>query len=105
MSEQTPLPSVAECQAFARKLGRFRATLAPAQQRMLDAMALAAFAPAEQPDVQGYEWFYSGPQYTPAISSHNLWWYNSSGAAAWNQTVWGTTIGGLQTIYYPPGQP
>ncbi|HLH22248.1 MAG TPA: hypothetical protein VK066_06980 [Chloroflexota bacterium] len=104
MSEQDQMPSVAECQAFAQKLGQFRNTLPRQQQCMLDAMAMAAFAPADQPDVQGYEWFYGGPQYTPSTSSHNPWWYNGSGAAAWNQTVWGTTIGGIQTIYRTQGQ-
>src|SRR5438067_5077388 len=102
MSQQNPMPSVAECQAFAQKLGEFRSTLPGQQQRMLDAMAMAAFTPADQGDVQGYEWFYAGPQYVPSTSSPNPAWYNGSGAAAWNQTVWGTTIGGLQTIYYPP---
>ncbi|HZS01323.1 MAG TPA: hypothetical protein VFE37_21570 [Chloroflexota bacterium] len=106
MSEEQQLPNVTERRAFAQKLGQFRATLAPQEQRMLDAMAMAAFAPTDQADVQGYEWFYGGPQYVPTTSSHNPWWYNGSGAAAWNQTAWGTTIGGLQTVYYPPpGQP
>ena len=105
MVEQSSMPSVAERQAFAQKLGQFRSTLAPEQQRMLDAMVMAAFAPADQPDVQGYEWFYAGPQYTPSTSSHNPWWYNGSGAAAWNGTVWGTTIGGLQGAYPSGGLP
>jgi len=62
MSEQSPMPSVAECQAFAQKLGQFRSTLSTDEQRMLDGMAIAAFSPAEQSDVQDYEWFYNGPQ-------------------------------------------
>jgi hypothetical protein len=99
MSESSSMPSVAECQAFAQKLGRFRSSLSSQEQRMLDAMAMAAFSPADQSDVQGYEWFYTGPQYTPSTSSHNPWWYNGSGAAAWNGTVWGTTIGGIQSAY------
>jgi hypothetical protein len=67
-------------------------------------MAMPAFAPAEQLAVRGHEWFYSGPQYTPSTSSQHSWWYDGSGAAAWNQTLW-ATIGGIQAFYYPPGQP
>jgi hypothetical protein len=101
MSEQTQVPSVDDCQAFAQKLGRLRATLSRQEQRMLDTMVVAAFTPCDQGDVQGYEWFYTGPQYVPPTSSPNPWWYNGSGAAAWNRTPWGTTIGGIQTIYNP----
>ena len=101
MSEQTQLPSVEQCQAFAQKLGQFRTHLPPHEQRMLDTMVIAAFTPSDQADVQGYGWFYTGAQYVPPTSSSNPWWYNGSGAAAWNQTPWGTTIGGLQTIYRP----
>ena len=101
MSEQSQLPSVEERQAFAQKLGQFRASLPPQEQRMLDAMVVTAFAPSNQRDVQGYEWFYTGPQYVPPTSSANPWWYNGSGAAAWNRTPWGTAIGGIQTIYKP----
>ena len=105
MSEQSSMPSVAECQAFAQKLGQFRSTLPSPEQRMLDAMAMAAFTPADQPDVQGYEWFYGGPQYVSPSSSPNPWWYNGSGAAAWNGTVWGRTIGGIQSAYPAGGLP
>ena len=105
MSEQSSMPSVAECQAFAQKLGRFRSTLSTQEQRMLDAMAMAAFTPVDQPDVQGYEWFYTGPQFVPSTSSPNPAWYNGSGAAAWNGTVWGTTIGGIQGAYPAGGLP
>jgi hypothetical protein len=101
MSEKAPLPSVEERQAFAQKLGQFRTTLPANEQRMLDAMVVAAFTPDDQGAVQGYEWFYTGAQYVPATSSPNPYWYNGSGAAAWNRTPWGTTVGGLQTIYYP----
>ncbi len=96
MAEQGQLPSEQEREAFAQKLGEFRKSLPANEQRMLDAMAVAAFKPA---DVEGYEWFYTGPQYVPSTSSHNPYWYNGSGAAAWNGTPWGTTIGGLQQGY------
>ena len=101
MTEQPQLPSVEERQAFAQRLGQIRAGLPANEQRMLDAMVMAAFTPQDQGDVQGYEWFYTGPQYVPSTSSHNPSWYNGSGAAAWNRTPWGTTIGGTQPIFYP----
>jgi hypothetical protein len=101
MSEQAQLPSVEERQAFAQKLGQFRGGLSASEQRILDAMVIAAFTPQDQADVQGYEWFYTGPQYVPSTSSRNPYWYNGSGAAAWNQTPWGTSIGGTQTLYNP----
>jgi len=99
MSEQAQLPSVEERQAFAQKLGEFRNSLPENEQRMLDAMVIASFTPAA--DVEGYEWFYTGPQYVPSTSSRNPYWYNGSGAAAWNGTPWGTTIGGLQQATQP----
>jgi hypothetical protein len=101
MAEQNQLPSVAERQAFAQRLGQFRAGLPANEQRMLDAAVMAAFTPQDQGDVQGYEWFYTGPQYVTSTSSRNPYWYNGSGAAAWNQTPWGTTIGGTQTLFNP----
>ena len=100
MAESHALPTDAEHRAFTQKLGQFRSTLPTGEQRMLDALAMAAFTPAGD-DVQGYEWFYTGPQYVPTTSSHNPWWYNGSGAAAWNQTPAGTSIGGTQTIFNP----
>jgi hypothetical protein len=99
MAEQPQFPSVEERQAFAQKLGEFRDSLPQGEQRMLDAMAMAAFKP--QSDVEGYEWFYSGPQYVPSTSSRNPYWYNGSGAAAWNQTPWGSSIGGTQAMFNP----
>ena len=102
MSEHNELPSVAERQAFARKLGLFRAVLPPEEQRMLDATVMAAFAPLAPDDVEGYQEFYSGPELVPPTSSYNPWWYNGSGASAWDRTPWGTTIGGLQGSYYSP---
>jgi hypothetical protein len=110
MAEPSSMPSVAECQAFAQKLGQFRATLSAQEQHLLDVMAIAAFRPADEADEQGYEWFYGGPQYVPPTSSPNPYWYIGSGASAWNGTPWGTTIGGIQSAYplgggaaYPSG--
>jgi hypothetical protein len=99
MADLTQLPSVEERQAFARKLGALRESMTPSEQRMLDAMVIAAFSPTEQGEVQPYSNFYAGAQFVPSTSSPNPAWYNGSGAAAWNQTPWGTTIGGLQSYY------
>jgi len=105
MADLNQLPSVEERQAFAQKLGRFREGLPDGEQRMLDAMVIAAFTPTEGNDVQPYGTFYAGAQYVPATSSPNPAWYNGSGAAAWNQTGWGATIGGLQSAYPGGGLP
>ena len=99
MADPTELPSVEERQAFAQKLGRFREGLSASEQRMLDAIIITAFAPTEGNDVQPFSNFYAGAQFVPSTSSPNPAWYNGSGAAAWNQTGWGTTIGGLQSYY------
>ena len=101
MSERSEFPSVEAREVFARKVGQFRAVLPPGEQRMLDAMVIAAFAPHAADDVEGYQAFYGGPEYVPHTSSYNPWWYNGSGAAAWDQTPWGTAIGGLQAPYHP----
>jgi len=65
MSEQAQLPTVEERQAFGQKLGQFRAELSADQQRMLDAMVMAAFTPQDQADVQGYWWFWGNDPATP----------------------------------------
>ena len=99
MVDPTQLPSIEERQAFAKKLGGLRETLTANEQRMLDAMVMAAFSPMDQGEVRPYSNFYAGAQFVPSTSSPNPAWYNGSGAAAWNQTPWGTTIGGLQSYY------
>ena len=99
MAEPTGVPSEEERQAFAQKLGGFREGLPPSEQRMLDAMVMVAFTRTEQNEVQPYSNFYAGTQYVPSTSSPNPAWYNGSGAAAWNQTPWGASIGGLQSYY------
>ena len=101
MSEHTELPSVEERQAFARKLGQFRAVLPPGEQRMLDAVVMAAFAPPGEGDVQGYQGFHPAPEFVPPTSSYNPWWYNGSGAAAWDQTPWSTAYGVPPPSYNP----
>ena len=99
MADPAGIPSVEERQAFAQKVGRFREGLPASEQRMLDAMVIAAFAPTDGHEVQPFSNFYAGTQYVPSTSSANPAWYNGSGAAAWNQTPWGGTIGGVQGYY------
>ena len=43
------MPSESERKAFIEKLGQFRNTLPQGEQRMLDAMAIAAFGATQQP--------------------------------------------------------
>ncbi|HEY7065554.1 MAG TPA: hypothetical protein VII06_29035 [Chloroflexota bacterium] len=50
-------PSENERKAFVEKLAQFRNGLPASEQRMLDAMAAAAFQPRDQGDVQGYGYF------------------------------------------------
>ena len=97
---QAQLPGQQAQRSFSEKLDKFRGTLSQDEQRVLDGM-MAATGPQQSGDVEGYEWFYSGPQYVPSTSSRNPYWYNGSGAAAWNGTPWGTTIGGLQQATQP----
>ena len=101
MSDRGELPGVDERQAFARKLGQFRGVLPPGEQRMLDAMVMAAFTPREAAEVEGYQWSRPLPEWVPPTSSYNPWWYNGSGAAAWDRTPWGTAFGDLSSPYYP----
>jgi len=56
MAEQAKLPTEQEFKEFVGRLREFRSTLPEGDQRMLDAMAQAAFKPEQQGDVQGY-WY------------------------------------------------
>jgi hypothetical protein len=98
MTQQTPLPSEQERQAFTQKLGQFRATLPPAEQRMLDAMVIAAFKPQDDQAVEGYEWFHGGTEWVPSTSSPNPWWYHGSGAAAWDYTPFQSAYSGTSNL-------
>ena len=100
MSQPVPVPGEQERKAFAERLGQFRSTLAESEQRMLDAMVIAAFAPERSGEVQGYggyQWFYG----TPEQPYPSPGWYQPSGAAAWNGTPWETIYIGLPLS--PPG--
>jgi hypothetical protein len=52
------MPTEAQRGAFVEKLRQFRAGLMPPEQRMLDALVVAACGGREQADVEGY-WFHA----------------------------------------------
>jgi len=94
------IPSEAERKAFVEKLGQFRSTLPASEQRMLDAMAMAAFggAQAKEGDVQGYGWFY-GP-YGPVYTGPSF--YQTGWAGTWNATPWGPAYQAVPTGVWTP---
>ena len=92
MSE-VPIPSEDERKVFLEKLGQFRDALSGREQRMLDAMAIAAFGAPEDEDVRGYQWFYAGP--TPIF-------YQTGYAVAWQATPWGIAYHTLPTGAWVP---
>ncbi len=53
MAAPSAVPSESERHAFVQKLGQFRATLTPAEQRMLDTVLVRAMAEGSG-DVRGY---------------------------------------------------
>jgi len=81
---EVQLPSESERKAFVEKLAQFRSTLSPNEQRMLDAMAIAAFGTQEpQSDVQGYGWYFdASPAAQPLF-------YTYGHAPSWEDTRWG----------------
>ncbi len=92
-----PFPSDSERKAFLEKLGQFRSTLSTGEQRMLDAMASAAFQPQQgQGDVQGYGWvpgpygpLYVGPQF-----------YQTGWNYGWQATPFGPAWQAIPVGYY-----
>ena len=81
-------PSEGERKAFVEKLAQFRSTLQPSEQRMLDAMAAAAFTPQGQ-DVQGYGVFAPGP--VPGTSVYQPTWFIDGYTYDWVATPFGMT--------------
>ena len=89
-------PSDGERQAFVEKLGQFRDTLPPREQRMLDAMTAAAFSPREQGDVQGYGMWVAGPfgpEYRPTF-------FQTGWRQDWVATPFGPAWQAIPTGYY-----
>jgi hypothetical protein len=98
MSEQQ-WPNEADRRAFVEKLARFRSTLPPHEQRLLDAMAIAAFGTPDQPDdVQGFGWFLgpAGPE------SGAPTFYQTGWSWQWQATPWGHVYRALPTDGWPP---
>ena len=89
MSQETRLPDAEERKAFLEKLGQFRGTLAPNEQRILDIMALTAFGPKDQHDVQGYTVYWSG------VGPYGPGWYDSGWRWSWDNTYYRDTAYGM----------
>ena len=92
-------PSDNERKAFLEKLGQFRNTLPASEQRMLDAMATAAFQPQNpQGDVQGYGWV-PGP--VPGSAMYvGPTFYQTGWTYGWQQTAWGPAYQAIPVGFY-----
>ncbi len=96
------MPSESERKAFIEKLGAFRNTLPQSEQRMLDAMAIAAFGAHQQPkegdDVQGYGWVWgpAGWVWQPAT------FWQTGYAIAPVGTPWGVALTTVPTGVWTP---
>jgi hypothetical protein len=82
MSQEPQMPNESQRRAFLEKLAQFRGTLRQNEQRMLDAMAIAAFSEQGTGDVQGYQWFYGRPAAVPVF-------YTTGYRTDWYATPWG----------------
>jgi hypothetical protein len=71
-------PTEGDRKAFLEKLGQFRCTLAPNEQRMLDSMAIAAMQPVDKGDVSGYGF---APVYAPVTVATPQVYVNAFGGA------------------------
>jgi hypothetical protein len=86
MAQHRQPPTEAQLQAFGDRLTEFRESLTEEQRPLLDTMLAAALRPEGAAEaVQSY-WV----QYDGIRTSPNPGWYSGSGAAAWNNTSWGT---------------
>jgi hypothetical protein len=97
------MPSENERKAFVEKLAQFRNTLPAGEQRMLDAMAAAAFTPREQGDVQGYGAFYVAPPPVPGappVVNYVPQWYQTGWAGEWRATPFGWQWQTVPVGYY-----
>lgn len=85
MARQRQAPDAEQLQAFGERLAKFRESLSDEQQALLDTMLAAALRPESAEEVESYWAQYSGIRTSPNPS-----WYTGSGAAAWNNSAWGT---------------
>ena len=96
---QQQMPSESERKAFIEKLGKFRESLPPSEQRMLDAMAIAAFQPQDQGgDVQGY-WYYGYVQQPVAVQTPVF--YRDFYARPWVGTQWSVAYQTVGPVFLP----
>jgi hypothetical protein len=85
LDRQRHPPSPALLQTFGERLMEFNKTLPEEQQQLHDVLLVAALRPETGEEVESYWAHYSGIRTSPNPS-----WYTGSGAAAWNNTSWGT---------------
>ena len=83
--QQRRPPSQELLQTFGGRLAEFGKSLPEEQRQLHDAMLAAALRPETGEEVESYWAHYSGIRTSPNPS-----WYTGSGAAAWNNTSWGT---------------
>jgi hypothetical protein len=81
MAQQPSAGNQANPRAFMQKLGQFRKSLSPDEQRMLDALVIVAEGAHTREDVTGYTWLYQDnpihPMWyegTPAPDETSPWW-------------------------------
>ena len=88
MAQNIPMPDEAQRKAFVERLAQFRDSLAPEQKQMLDVMVIATFAPHQDADVQGYQWFWS--QWGPSGPG----WYVNGYLQPWTNNGFQQTAAG-----------
>jgi hypothetical protein len=89
MAQEIQMPNEGQRKAFIEKLGQFRGTLTPDEQRMLDIMAVTTFQPREAHDVQGYTWYWG------AAGPYGPGWYETGWRWTWDNTPYRDTAYGL----------
>jgi hypothetical protein len=65
MAADQGIAGEAKRKAFVQRLGQFRKTLDPDEQKMLDSMVLVAEGAHNQEDVKPYSWLYQGNPIDP----------------------------------------
>jgi hypothetical protein len=85
VARELRLPDENERRSFIEKLGRFRQSLPESEQQMLDCMAITTFAPQDQHEVHGYQWFWS------ATGPTGPGWYSTGWTYGWDNTPYQNT--------------
>jgi hypothetical protein len=89
MAQEIRLPDEGQRKAFIEKLGQFRSTLSPDEQRMLDIMAVTTFQPKDTHEVQAYTWYWG------ATGRYGPGWYENGWRYGWDNTPYQDTAYGL----------